>query len=141
MLEQIEALRPPSMAAWMMYSEYWGVEVKGLPIAAIADEKEVHREMVVSWGAGRHSPANATVGVLASERNWDMVDAALEGLDDATMTRQPADHSNSIAWILWHMNHVVDTFINTRLQAKPDLWVRDGWHQKFGLDGRARIMG
>ena len=77
----------------------------------------------------------------ALERNWNMVDAALEGLDDATLTRQPAEHSNSIAWILWHMNHVVDTFINTRLQSKPDLWVREGWHQKFGIDERARIMG
>ena len=77
----------------------------------------------------------------ALERNWNMVDAALEGLDDATLTRQPAEHSNSIAWILWHMNHVVDTFINTRLQSKRDLWVRDGWHQKFGIYERARIMG
>jgi len=33
----------------------------------------------------------------ALERNWDMVDAALEGLDDETMSQQPADHSNSIA--------------------------------------------
>ncbi len=77
----------------------------------------------------------------ALERNWDMVDAALEGLDDETMTRQPADHCNSIAWILWHMNHVVDTFLNTRLQSRPDLWIRDGWNAKFGLDAGARIMG
>ena len=70
-----------------------------------------------------------------------MVGAALEGLDDETMSRQPADHSNSIAWILWHMNHVVDTFINTRLQSKTDLWIRDGWHARFELDAGARIMG
>ena len=77
----------------------------------------------------------------ALERNWNMVDAALQGLDHATMTRQPTTHSNSIAWILWHMNHAVDTFVNTRLQSKPDLWVRDGWYLKFGLDEGARIMG
>ena len=77
----------------------------------------------------------------ALERNWDMVDAALEGLDDETMSRQPADHGNFIAWILWHMNHVVDTYINTRLQSKTDLWIRDGWHARFELDARARIMG
>ena len=77
----------------------------------------------------------------ALERNWAMVDAALEGLDGATMARRPAEHSNSIAWILWHMNHVVDMFINTRLRSHPELWVRDGWYRKFGLDEHARIMG
>ena len=40
---------------------------KGWTLAAIADEIEVHRETVVSWDAGRHSPANAKVVVLALE--------------------------------------------------------------------------
>ena len=85
---------------------------------------------------------SATDSVMwALERNWDMVDAALEGLDDATIARQPAADSSSIAWILQHMNRVVDTFVNTRLQAKPDLWVRDGWHVKYGLDEGALYMG
>ena len=75
------------------------------------------------------------------ERNWDMVGSALEGLDEETLTRQPADQCNSISWILWHMNRVVDMFIHTRLQGTPDLWVRDGWHQKYGLPEIVRIMG
>ena len=70
-----------------------------------------------------------------------MVDAALEGLDDEVVARQPADQCNSIGWILWHMNRVVDTFINTRLQSKPELWVSHGWHQKFGINQRTPIMG
>jgi len=69
----------------------------------------------------------------ALERNWGMVDRALDGLDDATLARQPNDQSNSMAWLLWHMNRVVDTFVNTRFQSKPQLWVQDGWHQKFGM--------
>ena len=79
--------------------------------------------------------------IWALERNWDMVEAALQGLDDATFTRRPAGHCNSIAWILWHMNRVVDIFINTRLQAKPQLWVREAWHSKLGMDEGARVMG
>jgi uncharacterized damage-inducible protein DinB len=70
-----------------------------------------------------------------------MVDAALQGLDDATMTKQPAAHANSIAWILLHLSRVVDTFVNTRLQAKPDLWVREGWHRKFRMDEGGRNLG
>ena len=36
----------------------------------------------------------------ALERNWEMIDSALEGLDDATLGRQPTEQCNSIAWIL-----------------------------------------
>jgi uncharacterized damage-inducible protein DinB len=69
----------------------------------------------------------------ALDRNWGMVDRAIEGIDDATLNRQPNDQSNSIAWLSWHMNRVVDVFINDRLQSKPQLWVQDGWHEKFGM--------
>ena len=57
-----------------------------------------------------------------------MVDRALEGLDDAILAQQPNANSNSVAWLLWHMTRVVDTFVNSRLQSKPQLWVQDGWH-------------
>lgn len=43
------------------------LRAKGWTFAAIADEIEVHRETVVSWGAGRHSPANTKLVVLALE--------------------------------------------------------------------------
>jgi len=68
----------------------------------------------------------------ALERNWNMVDAALEGLDDATLARQPSSQCNSIAWLLWHMNRVVDTIIQS-LRGEPQLWSRDGWSQQFGM--------
>ena len=68
------------------------------------------------------------------ERNWGMVDRALEGLDDAILAQQPNANSNSVAWLLWHMTRVVDTFVNSRLQSKPQLWVQDRWHQKFGMN-------
>ena len=73
--------------------------------------------------------------IYALERNWEMVDAAMEGLDAAAMARRPSNECNSVAWILWHMNRVVDTFIHTRLRSAPQLWVQDGWHQKYGMPG------
>ncbi len=64
----------------------------------------------------------AAEGLLtALARNWDMVDRALDGLDNASLARCPADQCNSIAWNLWHMNRVVDTFIHVRLQAQSQL--------------------
>ena len=71
--------------------------------------------------------------VTALERNWDMVDRALEGMDFETLARRPNNSSNSIAWILWHMNRVYDTLINTWLTETPQLWVRDGWSDRYGM--------
>ena len=79
--------------------------------------------------------------MAALERNWEMVDAALVGLDDSTLASRPRDQCNSIAWILWHMNRVVDTVIHTRFQSKPQLRVRDGWHQKFAMSDNPEERG
>ena len=71
--------------------------------------------------------------VTALERNWDMVDRALAGMDYETMARRPNDASNSIAWILWHMNRVWDYLINGRLTNHPSVWLREGWAEKYGM--------
>ncbi len=77
------------------------------------------------------SPTESVVSTL--QRNWAMVDSAMEGLDQETINRIPAEQCNSIAWILWHMSRVVDTFVNTRFQSRPQLWIAGGWHQRFGM--------
>lgn len=69
----------------------------------------------------------------ALERNWGMVDRALDGLDDATLARQVTDQCNSISWLMYHMNRVVDIFINTRLRSRDQIWLQDGWNQKYGM--------
>ena len=84
----------------------------------------------------------AAEGLLyALERNWDMVDAALADLDQANLARIPADQCNSVAWILWHMDRVVDTFIHTRLRSISQIWVAEGWHQKYGMSGDPEDRG
>ena len=75
------------------------------------------------------------------ERNWGMVGRALEGLDDAVIARQPNDDSNSIAWLMFHMNRVVDLFINQRIRSQSQVWIDAGWHQKFGMDGDPATNG
>ncbi len=75
------------------------------------------------------------------ERNWDMVSAALDGLDEETVARQPAEGCNSMAWTLWHMNRVVDMFIQSRLQGKELLWTNEGWDAKYGMEADAKVLG
>ena len=85
-------------------------------------------------------PATETT-MSALERNWEMVDKALADVDDKVMASRPNDQSNSISWLLWHMSRVVDRFIHTRLQEAPQLWIKDGWHEKFGMPPEADDFG
>ena len=72
--------------------------------------------------------------ITALERNWSMIDDALDGLDDALLARIPAGQCNSIAWILWHLDRVMDTFITVRLRDLPQIWVEGGWAEQFGME-------
>ena len=78
---------------------------------------------------------------LALERNWEMIDSALEDMDDATMNLRPNGESNSAAWILWHLTRVTDTFIHTRLRDSTQLWTKEAWHEKFGMSADADERG
>ena len=76
----------------------------------------------------------AETAMSALERNWGMVDRALEDVDDVILRSQPNGQSNSIGWLLWHMSRVVDRFVYTWCQNTPQLWLKDSWYEKFGLD-------
>ena len=73
-------------------------------------------------------------GLTALERNWGMVDRALEGLEDTVITARPNDDSNSIGWLLFHKTRIADRFVHGWCQNAPQLWIKDSWHAKFGLD-------
>ena len=66
--------------------------------------------------------------------NWRMVDAALADLDEAALARRPQPQCNSIAWILWHMTRVVDTFVHRGIGSEQPLWLRDGWSESYGMN-------
>ena len=77
------------------------------------------------------SPTESIAAALT--RNWEMIDSALEGMDEAALARQPSEQCNSIAWILWHLSRVMDTAVHTRIRETPQLWINDGWHDKFSM--------
>ncbi len=85
--------------------------------------------------------AGSDVIKTSLERNWGMVDRAVDGLDDAMVGRLIDGQVNSISWLLWHMTRVVDVFIQTRLQGIPQLWVQDGWCEKCGLSEDPETTG
>ncbi len=65
------------------------------------------------------------------ERNWGMVDRALEGPDDATLSSQPNDQSNSIALLVVAHEHIHQH--PAAIQAAglgPRGLVREIWHER-----------
>ena len=83
-----------------------------------------------------------TEAILAAhKRNWYMVDSALSDLDYDLLTRRPQDHCNSVAWILWHMSRVLDTFINTRLMSREQVWDKNGWVAQFNIPDNLEDRG
>ena len=55
--------------------------------------------------------ANTTDPIInCLERNWDMIESALAGMDDDMLKRAPAAECNSAAWILWHLSRVMNLF-------------------------------
>ncbi|MQF87772.1 MAG: DinB family protein [SAR202 cluster bacterium] len=66
--------------------------------------------------------------ILAMERNWEMINGDLEGLDEGAMARQRTDQCNSVAWILWHLTRVTDMFIHPRLRDLTQVSISEEWH-------------
>lgn len=85
--------------------------------------------------------SDTATSVAALDRNWDMVTTALADLDDASLLVRPNPQSNSISWLLWHMSRVADRFIHTRLQESPQIWIKDGWHEKHNMAPEPEEIG
>ncbi len=85
------------------------------------------------------SPTEAIT--IALERNWLMIDTTVEGMDEATMARRPDEQCNSISWLMWHFSRVLDTAIHTRIREVPQLWIGDGWCDKYGMSANPEDRG
>lgn len=65
----------------------------------------------------------------------------IDGLSRQELVWQPTPEANPIGYLVWHIARDEDRWINTRLRQKPEVWVRDGWYQKFGLPQEATGYG
>lgn len=55
------------------------------------------------------------------------------GLTDQVSTYRPTATANSIAWLLWHSARVQDIQV-AQVAGVEQVWTRDGWVDRFGLD-------
>jgi hypothetical protein len=61
------------------------------------------------------------------------VDAIADELSDEVALYRPAPTANTIAWLLWHSARVQDAQL-CDIAGVEEVWTRDGWVDRFGLD-------
>ena len=65
---------------------------------------------------------------------------SLDGLTQEELAWQPNDQCNSIGFLVWHVGRVLDFWIHTIVQSKPQLW-EQGWADRFGREANPRDIG
>ena len=62
------------------------------------------------------------------------VDELTDGLTDEVASYRPTPQANSIGWLIWHSARVQDIQVCDIAKTLTDVWTRDGWVDRFGLD-------
>lgn len=60
-------------------------------------------------------------------------DDLTDGLTDDVAYYQPSPDANTITWLLWHSARVQDAQLS-EIAGLEQVWSRDGWVGRFGLD-------
>ena len=75
------------------------------------------------------------VTALALDEFWGKLEKAVEGLSDEEIRWRPTTESNHVLWLVWHCGRVEDGWMNylRGLPESSNLWVTEGWSERFGL--------
>lgn len=76
----------------------------------------------------------------AFTRLIEHVDELTDGLTDEVSNYRPTPEANTIAWLLWHSARVQDLQL-ADIADVEEVWTRDGWVDRFGLDLPRRDTG
>jgi hypothetical protein len=62
------------------------------------------------------------------------VDELTDGLTEEVASYRPTPQANSVGWLIWHSARVQDIQVCDIAKTFADVWTRDGWVDRFGLD-------
>ena len=71
------------------------------------------------------------IALCESPNRW--IHQATEGLTDEQIYHQPSSDTNSMAWLIWHLSRWRDN-ISAAIAGEPQVWVSEGWAQRFDID-------
>ena len=57
---------------------------------------------------------------------------SLDGLTQEEITWTPTPHSNSLAFILWHVTRAQDFWVNEIIRRSSSIYETEGWREKLG---------
>jgi Protein of unknown function (DUF664) len=66
------------------------------------------------------------------DRVRDIVQQAVDGLDEDQLAYRPDPDANSIAWLTWHLSRVQDDHI-ADVAGGEQMWTAGGWVERFRL--------
>jgi uncharacterized damage-inducible protein DinB len=70
----------------------------------------------------------------------EVVFEVLDGLSPAQLAYREGSQANSIAWLVWHLTRIQDDHV-CAVAGREQIWVADGWAERFGLDLDVRDTG
>ena len=76
----------------------------------------------------------------AFTRLIEHVDDLTDGLTEEVSSYRPTPQANSIAWLIWHSARCQDLQL-CDIAGIEQVWTRDGWKDRFGLDLPADDIG
>jgi hypothetical protein len=65
----------------------------------------------------------------------------LEGLTEAEVRWQASLDTNTIAWLVWHMAKVEDSWINVTIAGGESVWDSGKWSERTGITGNSGGYG
>jgi hypothetical protein len=74
------------------------------------------------------------------EASYCSLKQATDGLTDEQLYYQPTTETNSIAWLVWHLSRWRDA-VSATISGEPQVWVRDGWAERYGMPGERTGLG
>ena len=75
------------------------------------------------------------------EEYLERLQIGIEGLTPAEARWQPTMDTNHIAWLVWHMARVEDSWVSRLLDGTPQVWTTGGWADRFGMDPESTGSG
>jgi uncharacterized damage-inducible protein DinB len=73
---------------------------------------------------------NEFIGKSLAESK-EYINQAIKGLSADELSFRPKPHSNSIAFLLWHLARIEDMWINRILLGEKEMYESEGWYKKF----------
>lgn len=75
------------------------------------------------------------------EEYFDQLKRAIEGLTPEELRWQATVHTNHIAWLVWHIARVEDSWVNRYLRGAAQVWTAEGWADRFRMDPESNGFG